>query len=127
MYGNAANPGVRYPYHVLECGDWWDESPTSAEYNSFQSVPCGENPFGGDSEALWTETAPYPSFAVVQYNIDPVIPGAGSAIFLHASTGVPTNGCVSLPLDDLDQLLRWLQPGNSPAIVMGPGNEINRF
>jgi L,D-peptidoglycan transpeptidase YkuD (ErfK/YbiS/YcfS/YnhG family) len=127
MYGNAANPGVRYSYHSLVCGDWWDENPGSPEYNTFQHVPCGQNPFGGDSEALWTETAAYPSFAVVDYNTDPVIPGAGSAIFLHASTGGPTAGCVSVPLGDLDQLLRWLNPTDSPAIVMGPSGEITAF
>jgi L,D-peptidoglycan transpeptidase YkuD (ErfK/YbiS/YcfS/YnhG family) len=127
MYGNAPNPGVRYAYHDLVCGDWWDENPASGEYNTFQHVPCGENPFGGDSEALWTETAPYPSFAVVEYNTDPVIPGAGSAIFLHASTGGPTSGCVSVPLADLDQLLRWLNPADSPVIAMGPSSEITRF
>jgi L,D-peptidoglycan transpeptidase YkuD (ErfK/YbiS/YcfS/YnhG family) len=127
IYGNAPNPGVRYAYHDLVCGDWWDENPASAEYNTFQHVPCGENPFGGDSEALWTETAPYPSFAVVEYNTDPVISGAGSAIFLHASTGGPTSGCVSVPRADLDQLLRWLNPGDFPVIAMGPSSEITRF
>jgi L,D-peptidoglycan transpeptidase YkuD (ErfK/YbiS/YcfS/YnhG family) len=127
MYGNAANPGVRYSYHLLVCGDWWDENPASSGYNTFQHVPCGQNPFGGDSEALWTETAPYPSFAVVDYNTGPIIPGAGSAIFLHASTGGPTAGCVSVPLGDLDQLLRWLNPADSPAIVMGPAGEITSF
>jgi L,D-peptidoglycan transpeptidase YkuD (ErfK/YbiS/YcfS/YnhG family) len=128
MYGNAPNPGVRYAYQDLVCGDWWDENPASAEYNTFQRAPCSEaNPFGGDSEALWTETAPYPSFAVVEYNTDPVISGAGSAIFLHASTGGPTSGCVSVPLADLDQLLRWLNPGDSPVIAMGPSSEMARF
>ncbi|MGH9029929.1 MAG: hypothetical protein ACRDV4_09980, partial [Acidimicrobiales bacterium] len=30
MYGNAPNPGVRYRYHRLVCGDWWDEDPRSS-------------------------------------------------------------------------------------------------
>ena len=48
MYGNAANPGTEYPYHRLVCGDWWDEDPTSAGYNTFQHLPCGQAPpFGG--------------------------------------------------------------------------------
>ncbi len=128
MYGNAPDPGVRYAYHDLVCGDWWDEDPRSAEYNTFQHWQCGQTPpFGGGSEALWTETAAYPSFAVVDYNTDPVVAGAGSAIFVHASTGGPTAGCVSVPLQDLDRLLRWLDPGDSPAIVMGPAGEITRF
>jgi L,D-peptidoglycan transpeptidase YkuD (ErfK/YbiS/YcfS/YnhG family) len=128
MYGNAPNPGVQEPYHQLVCGDWWDEDPTSPEYNTFQHVPCGQSPpFGGGSEPLWTETSPYPSFAVVEYNSDPVVPYAGSAIFVHADTGVPTAGCVSVPLPDLDQLLRWIDPADAPTIVMGPASEIARF
>jgi L,D-peptidoglycan transpeptidase YkuD (ErfK/YbiS/YcfS/YnhG family) len=73
---------------------------------------------------LWEETVAYPSFADVDYNTNPSVPGAGSAIFIHADTGGPTAGCVSLPLADLDTLLRWLEPAASPLVVMGPDNEI---
>ncbi|HET6965569.1 MAG TPA: L,D-transpeptidase family protein [Acidimicrobiales bacterium] len=131
MYGNAANPGTREPYHVLQCGDWWDEDPNSPQYNTFQAVGCdGGQPrqtFGGGSEALWQETAPYPSFAVIDYNTGPIIKGAGSGIFFHAATGGPTVGCVSVPLADLDLALRWLDPSQAPAFVMGPADEITRF
>ncbi|GEM_PF-410202 len=127
-YGNAPNPGTRLLYHRLVCGDWWDEDPTSPAYNRFQHLPCGQAPpFGGDSEALWTETAAYPAFAVIEYNTHPVVAYAGSAIFVHATTGVPTAGCVAVPLEDLDALLRWLRPAAHPHIVMGPAAEIRRF
>jgi L,D-peptidoglycan transpeptidase YkuD (ErfK/YbiS/YcfS/YnhG family) len=127
-YGNAPDPGTALRYHHLVCGDWWDEDPTSPAYNTFQHVPCGQTaPFGGNSEALWTETAAYPSFAVVEYNTDPIVPYAGSAIFVHAGTGSPTNGCVSVARADLDYLLGWLNPADSPAIVMGPSTEIDSF
>ena len=128
MYGNAPDPGTEFPYHRLVCGDWWDEDPTSAGYNTFQHVACGQAPpFGGASEALWTETSAYPSFAFIEYNAHPVVAYAGSAIFVHADIGVPTAGCVALPRADLDRVLRWLVPGLHPAIVMGPAAEINRF
>lgn len=128
MYGNQPDPGVREEYHQLVCGDWWDEDSSSPGYNTFQHVPCGEKPpFGGGSEALWQETAPYPSFAVIDYNTGPILRGAGSAIFFHADTGVPTSGCVSIPLGDLDFALRWIDPSQSPAFVMGPASEITRF
>ena len=59
---------------------------------------CGATPpFAGGSEALWRETVAYREFAVVEYNASPVVPGRGSAIFLHDDVGGPTNGCVSLP------------------------------
>ena len=127
-YGNAPNPGVRGAYHQLVCGDWWDEDPTSTAYNTFQHISCGTAPpFAADSEALWTETEAYPSFAVVEYNTDPVVAYAGSAIFVHATIGRPTAGCVSIPRPDLDQMLRWLNPVARPMIAMGPAGEISRF
>jgi L,D-peptidoglycan transpeptidase YkuD (ErfK/YbiS/YcfS/YnhG family) len=128
MYGNAPNPGVQYSYQQLVCGDWWDEDSNSPEYNTFQYVPCGEIPsFGGDSEALWEETNVYPSFAVIDYNASPVVPGAGSAIFIAANLGSPTEGCVGLPVDELDQLLRWLNPAALPLVVLSPDSEITNF
>jgi L,D-peptidoglycan transpeptidase YkuD (ErfK/YbiS/YcfS/YnhG family) len=127
MYGTEPDPGTQFPYHQLVCGDWWDEDPSSPNYNTFQHVPCGTTPpFGGDSEALWTEGNAYPSMAVIDYNTPPTGP-LGSGIFLHADIGVPNEGCVSLPLSDLDAVLAWLNPSLHPVIVMGPDTVIRSF
>jgi L,D-peptidoglycan transpeptidase YkuD (ErfK/YbiS/YcfS/YnhG family) len=128
MYGNGPNPGVRYRYHPLVCGDWWDEDPNSPQYNTFQHVTCGAQPtFGGKSEALWTVTAAYQNFAVIAYNAGPIVPFRGSAVFLHDDVGGATNGCVSLPAPALITVLRWLQPASAPLIVIGTDAEIRRF
>jgi len=120
MYGNAANPGVRYPYRRLRCGDWWDEDSSSPTYNSFQHVPCGTKPaFGGASEGMWEQPRPYPHLVVIEYNMRPVVPGRGSGIFLHAQTGGPTNGCISLRRVELVSVLRWLRPGQAPVMALG--------
>ena len=127
-YGNQPDPGFNGSYHQLACGDWWDSDSASVFYNTFQHVPCGMTPaWSKGSEALWTMTRAYASFAVIDYNGGPVTPGAGSAIFLHASTGTATAGCVSIPLPNLDSFLRWLRLNESPLIVMGPTSEITRF
>jgi len=129
MYGNAPNPGVHFDYWRLSCGDWWDEDSASPEYNRFVVVPCSEQhpPFdNGASEALWTETTAYPSFAVINYNAGD-IPGKGSAIFLHADIGGPTAGCVSLPLGDLDGVLDWMLPADHPAIGIGTAASITSY
>jgi L,D-peptidoglycan transpeptidase YkuD (ErfK/YbiS/YcfS/YnhG family) len=128
IYGVLANPGVSYEYHQLVCGDWWDEDASSPTYNTFQHVPCGTSPpFGGDSEALWTTVPAYDYFAVIDYNDNPVVAGAGSAIFLHVDTGSPTAGCVSLPESDLISVLDWLSPPADPMIVIGTDAEIRGF
>jgi L,D-peptidoglycan transpeptidase YkuD (ErfK/YbiS/YcfS/YnhG family) len=120
MYGNAPNPGVRYRYRRLVCGDWWNEDPASPTYNSFQHVRCGARPpFRTTTPGLWQEQRAYRHFAVVEFNMRPVVPGRGSGIFLHAQTGRSTNGCVSLPADRLVAVLRWLDPEKSPRIAIG--------
>jgi L,D-peptidoglycan transpeptidase YkuD (ErfK/YbiS/YcfS/YnhG family) len=112
VYGLDPSPTVRFRFHRLVCGDWWDEDPRSATYNRFRHVPCGTRPpFAGGSEALWRIRPAYDVFAVVEYNAAPAVPGRGSAIFLHVDTGHATNGCVSLPKRKLVGLLRQLRPG----------------
>lgn len=126
-YGLAGDPGVHGTYHQLVCGDWWDEDPASSQYNSFQHVDCSTTPpFAGASEALWTKTMTYQRFAVVAYNTGPVIPGAGSAIFVHDFGSGATSGCVSLSPSNVDTLLRWLQPGQSPHIAIGTAGDIRQ-
>jgi L,D-peptidoglycan transpeptidase YkuD (ErfK/YbiS/YcfS/YnhG family) len=117
MYGIAPDPGVRYRYRRIVCGDYWVEDPSSPSYNRFRHVPCGRTPpFRVSGERLWQATTAYRHLAVVEFNMNPVVPGRGSGIFLHATTGGPTNGCISLPLGQLRQVLRWLDPTASPRI-----------
>ena len=125
MYGNEPNPGVAFRYRRLRCGDWWDEDPRSGTYNSFQHVPCGvEPPFRGGSEGMWQQPKPYPFLAVIEYNMRPVVPGKGSGIFLHAQTGGPTVGCVSLRKPELRTVLRWLRPAAAPVIAIGTSRQL---
>jgi L,D-peptidoglycan transpeptidase YkuD (ErfK/YbiS/YcfS/YnhG family) len=120
MYGVASNPGVRYRYHRVVCGDWWVEDPRSPWYNRFHHVRCGSQPpFRVTSEDMSRSPTAYRHLAVIAYNASPVVPGRGSGIFLHVSTGRPTLGCVSLPLPQLLTVLRWLRPAQRPLIVVG--------
>ena len=120
MYGVAPSPGTQYPYRRLVCGDWWVEDPASPFYNRFHHVRCGSTPpFRTKSEDLSRSTTAYQHLAVIAYNTSPVVPGRGSGIFLHVSTGRPTLGCVSLPLPRLVATLRWLRPAASPLIAIG--------
>ena len=128
MYGIAPNPGVHYAYHRVVCGDWWVEDPASPSYNRFRHVRCGSlPPFRTTSEDLSRSPTAYRHFAVIAYNSDPIVPGRGSGIFLHASTGRPTLGCVSLSLPLLVRTLRWLRPSRSPLIAIGTAEGIRRL
>jgi L,D-peptidoglycan transpeptidase YkuD (ErfK/YbiS/YcfS/YnhG family) len=126
MYGVAPDPGVRFPYRRLVCGDWWVEDPASPHYNRFRHVRCGAKPpFRVKSEDMSRSPTAYRHLAVIAYNTSPVVPGRGSGIFLHASTGRPTLGCVSLPLPRLVTTLRWLRPGVA-RIAIGTAADLRR-
>jgi len=119
MYGNSPNPGVRFRYRRLRCGDWWNEDARSRTYNTFQHVPCGRTPpFKTTTPGMWESPRAYPFLAVVEFNMRPTVPGRGSGIFLHAQTGGATNGCVSLRRGDLVTVLRWLRPAADPVIAI---------
>jgi L,D-peptidoglycan transpeptidase YkuD (ErfK/YbiS/YcfS/YnhG family) len=129
VYGNGADPGgLHEAYHHLVCGDWWDEDPYSTHYNRFVHVACGSTPpFASWSEALWTDTHSYRYFAVIGFNDNPTIKGPdapGSGIFLHAWMYGPTQGCLALPVPELLDVLRWLDPADHPVIEIGTDAEV---
>jgi L,D-peptidoglycan transpeptidase YkuD (ErfK/YbiS/YcfS/YnhG family) len=128
MYGVGPNPGVRYRYHRIVCGDWWVEDPRSPSYNEFRHVRCGATPpFRVTSEDMSKSPSSYRHLAVIDYNTHPIVPGRGSGIFLHVSHGNATLGCVALPLPQLVRLLRWFHPAKRPLIVIGTRATIRNF
>jgi L,D-peptidoglycan transpeptidase YkuD (ErfK/YbiS/YcfS/YnhG family) len=121
-YGINANPGTTLPYRKVDIYDWWVSDPTSPHYNTYQRCLPRNCPFDiTKGERLGTAGAVYGSFAVIDYNRKPVVPGAGSAFFLHISNGHTTAGCVAVTRTHLVWLLRWLDPASHPIISIGVG------
>jgi len=75
---------------------------------------------------MWQKPSTYPYLAVIEYNTRPVVAGRGSGIFLHAQTGGPTIGCISLRRDQLAAVLRWLRPAAKPVIAIGTSAQLRR-
>jgi L,D-peptidoglycan transpeptidase YkuD (ErfK/YbiS/YcfS/YnhG family) len=118
-FGNQPNNGTRLPYTLVGPDDWWDENPASPHYNRL--VVSATSP-GGNSENLYDAGEAYAHAVVINYNVNPVVRGAGSGFFLHVSMDAPTEGCVSIPLAELDQVMRWLNPTDHPVISIGVGS-----
>ena len=118
-FGNQANNGTAMPYFRAGPEDWWDENPSSANYN--RHVRSRSSP-GGNSENLYYAGAAYEHAVVINYNTTPVVKGAGSGFFLHVSLGAPTQGCVALPADELNRVMRWLLPSQHPVMSIGVGD-----
>jgi L,D-peptidoglycan transpeptidase YkuD (ErfK/YbiS/YcfS/YnhG family) len=68
---------------------------------------------------MWREDELYDALVVIGYNIEPVIPGAGSAIFLHVAAPdfAPTAGCIAVEKEILLGLLPLLGPGSKITIT----------
>ena len=116
FFGVDPDPGVRFSYRRIDTFDVWDDDPSSPLYNQWVDDRYA-NP-GADPEPM--DVSAYDYGAVIGYNTART-PGLGSAIFLHINIGTPTAGCVTLPVSELLEILRWLNPAASPRIAMGVG------
>jgi L,D-peptidoglycan transpeptidase YkuD (ErfK/YbiS/YcfS/YnhG family) len=123
IMGGRPDPGVRFPYRQFAPGDCWISDSASPAYNQWAKL----SPCSSPNEDLFKIGAgAYRYAAITGYNTQPIVHGAGSAIFLHrhsydaAGRTRPTSGCVSMAEPDLLAVLRWLDPAKHPRIVMGP-------
>ena len=98
---------------ALAPSDGWVDEPSDANYNRPVSLP-----YPASAEQMWREDELYDALVVIGYNMEPVVPGAGSAIFLHIATPdfAPTAGCVAVKREILLGLLPLLGPGSQIVI-----------
>ena len=108
------------PAAALEPNDGWCDDPADADYNTQVALPHRAR-----SESLWRDDHVYDLIVVLGHNDAPIVPGAGSAIFLHiAREGFsPTQGCVALARDDLLAVLREAKPGDAVRVLAAPSRQ----
>lgn len=103
----GAAPVSAFPTAVIAADDGWCDAPAHPDYNRPVKLP-----FAASHEELWRKDDLYDIVVVLGQNDDPVVAGAGSAIFLHvASAGYGcTAGCAALSRDDLLEFLALAPP-----------------
>lgn len=62
----------------------------------------------------------YKMGAVINYNMDPIVRGAGSAIFIHIwkSPSMGTEGCVAMSEQHMLSILHWLDKNQHPFVYI---------
>jgi L,D-peptidoglycan transpeptidase YkuD (ErfK/YbiS/YcfS/YnhG family) len=67
---------------------------------------------------MWLESGVYDIVVILGHNDAPVVPGMGSAIFLHLSQPdySPTQGCVAIPRPEMERLLALAKPGDAVEV-----------
>lgn len=110
-------PRTALPVQAIHPGDGWSDDPDDPLYNRPVARP---HPYS--HEALWREDGLYDVIVVIGHNDEPVVPGHGSAVFVHVARPdyAPTAGCVALALPDLLALLRDCAPGDH--MIIRPGS-----
>ncbi len=105
------------PCRALRENEGWCDEPSDPGYNRRVLLP-----YRAHSEKLWREDGLYDLVVPLGYNDDPVMPGRGSAIFLHLAREdfAPTEGCVALSLADLLLVLSEARPGSAVLIGQEP-------
>lgn len=100
-----AQPDSMLPTSTIRPDDGWCDDPADPAYNQAVRLP-----HPASTENMWRDDGLYDLVVILGHNDDPVVAGAGSAIFMHvASPGHgPTEGCVALARDDLLALLKEL-------------------
>lgn len=108
-----AQPQTALPCAAIAPDDGWCDDPADPAYNRPVRLP-----YSASHEKLTRDDHLYDVVVVLGHNDDPVVPGAGSAIFLHVARDDygPTEGCVALALTDLLEVLRQATPGSAVAV-----------
>lgn len=105
------------PYRRMTLSDIWIDDPASPDYN--RPKKRGETR-ARSFEDMVLQDDRYKFGIVIMYNMDPVVPYRGSAIFLHIwkDPKTPTSGCVAISEENILKLLKWLDPVKRPMIML---------
>jgi len=114
-YGTSCDTGL--DYRQATENDYWIDDPRSPRYNRWITGPPGKY----SHEKMKRKDHLYRYGIVVEYNMDPVVKGKGSAIFIHVwrAPGKPTAGCIAVSDETIQKLLAFLDKQKQPVVIMG--------
>jgi L,D-peptidoglycan transpeptidase YkuD (ErfK/YbiS/YcfS/YnhG family) len=109
----VAPPRTDLPMIAIQSNHGWVDEPADPKYNRLIQLP-----YPAHHEEMWLADHVYDIVVVIGYNTDPVVPGAGSAIFMHIARPdfSPTAGCIAVSRQVLEPLLGLLGPGSTITI-----------
>ena len=115
-FGYAPSIVSGLKYQRVGADDFWVDDPASTQYNQWVKG----SPAAKSFEKLKRDDNLYRLAIVIEYNTNPIIPGAGSAIFMHIWRGYDhfTSGCVALAERNLSRIARYLDKSQKPVIMI---------
>jgi len=111
--GRLRDPGTRLPYDrgsgFTVTGTGFEGEPLAGSFDYVIAINYNRQP--GTTPLDWTR---------------PLGAGRGGGIWFHVDHGGPTHGCVSITEQHMKELLRALDPGRHPVVVMGDADSLAR-
>ncbi len=124
-YAAAAPQGARWPYVQVGAYDAWIDDSHSPYYNQHVRVDPNNIPPWFEKHRMRLGDSAYKWMLEIRHNPPPAVPGYGSAIFFHVRRGPakPSAGCTTMAVENLEAMIRWLDPTASPHYVLLPQAE----
>jgi L,D-peptidoglycan transpeptidase YkuD (ErfK/YbiS/YcfS/YnhG family) len=117
-FGYAPLINTKLDYRQATENDFWVDDVKSPDYNKW----VVGKPNAASFEDMHRKDNLYKLGAVIEYNTNPIVPGRGSAIFMHIWRNYhkATSGCIALSERNLRRLLSKLDKINKPVIIIEP-------
>lgn len=127
-YDTAADGQSKYPFKQCTERDFFVDDVNSSDYNQWVTLPDSIDPstVWQSFERMRRSDYQYELGVVVNHNMDSVIKGGGSAIFLHVwkKEGAPTSGCTAMSKSDMLALQGWLDHDFDPILILSVKSEL---
>lgn len=120
---------TKYPYYEINDNVYWVSDSKHKYYNEWIELTRENKKFlypymhtckindWLEAEHLSDYKVQYEIALVIEYNINPKIKGAGSAIFLHVKNKDYTAGCVATTLENMKIILKWLEAYEGKILI----------
>ena len=107
------NLNTKFKYIPIRKDMAWSDDSNKSNYNNLIKTK------NKHKESLYRDDNLYDLILVINYNMNPVLPNKGSAIFLHVSSDdyKPTEGCVAIAVNDFIEILKTLKPDDKINIL----------
>ncbi|MEU2434373.1 hypothetical protein ABZ611_33680 [Streptomyces sp. NPDC007861] len=114
--GRLPDPGTKLPYHespslFTVAGTGFLGEPLEGSFDYVVAINYNRRP---GTSPLYDE------------GTRPMGWDRGGGVWFHVDHDGPTQACVSLELDQMRELLLWLDPERDPVVVMGDGGSLAR-
>jgi L,D-peptidoglycan transpeptidase YkuD (ErfK/YbiS/YcfS/YnhG family) len=117
-----AKPRTALPTRAIAATDGWCDDVGDPAYNRPVTLP-----YAARHEVLWRADGLYDLVLTIGHNDDPVVKGAGSAVFVHVARpdGGGTEGCVAFRVEDLRWILAQADATSVIRILPAPAGPVS--